>query len=280
MLYKNIDLYEYFGLQRPEGGKGYLQCMCLDVTEEINAERRYPAVLIIPGGAYWFNSEREGEPIAFQYMKSGYSAFILSYSCAPFVSYPVSFREAVMAMVYIRRNAAELHIAPDKVAALGCSAGGHLCGCLTALFESDDIADLLAEGITARPDASIFCYPVITMGEKTHEWSRENISGKDVAVAEMLSLEKHIPNNAPPAFIWHTFNDGDVPVANSLMLASAYEAAGVPFELHIYGSGSHGLSIGDDTYRTDNIPSHSREMPGWVGLSISWLKDNGLAIED
>lgn len=280
MLLKTVDLYEYFGFERPGGGRGYLRCMCLDVTQEVNPDRRYPVMLVLPGGAYAFTSERESEPLAFSYMRSGYSAFILDYSVAP-CKYPVSFREAAMAMVYIRKNAEELHIAPDKIAALGCSAGGHLLGCLTALYESNSIKDIVSDKFSARPDASVFCYPVITMGDKTHEWSRENLCGNNMALADSLSIEKHISGNAPPAFIWSTFNDESVPVENSLMLASAYKAAGVPFELHVYGSGVHGMSTGNDvTYRVSQIPPHSAQMPAWVDMSISWLRDIGMVLDD
>ena len=281
MLYETIDLYEYFDQKRPRNSKGYLRCMCLSQIEQVDPDRLYPAVLIIPGGAYARVSEREAEPMAFGYMRKGYSAFCLDYSVAP-NSYPVALREAVMAMLYIRENWDYLHIDPAKVSALGCSAGGHLCGCLAALFDCDAVSDLLAgSSYTARPDACIFCYPVITTGEKTHEKSAENISGGDKKLREFLSLEKRIRPDSPPAFIWHTRTDEAVPVANSLMLASAYEAAGLPFELHVYASGIHGMSVADDTvYRTDAVPACSADMPGWLDLSVRWLRESGMTITD
>ena len=282
MLYKKIDLYEYFGQPRPKGGMGYLTCMCISPSHEVNFSRRHPAVLVIPGGAYWFVSERESEPLALRYVQRGYSAFILEYSCAPAAAYPVAFREAAMAMLYIRKNAEALNIDPQKVAALGCSAGGHLCGCITTMPQSEALAGLNEDAkYTVRPDAAIFCYPVITMGEKTHEGTRQNISGGNMELAASLSIERHVTSSAPPAFIWHTRNDADVPVANSLKLADAYEAAGVPFELHIYGNGVHGLSIADEcVYPASEVPRHSSALPGWVDLSINWLAENGLKLED
>ncbi len=281
MLYEMIDLYEHFGQKRPKDSKGYLRCMCLDPIDQVNPKRRYPALLIIPGGAYARVSEREAEPMAFGYMRMGYSVFCLDYSVAP-NAFPVALREAVMAMLYIRENWDYLHIDPTKVSALGCSAGGHLCCSLATLFDCKEVSDLL-EGsrCTARPDACIFCYPVITTGEKTHERSAANISGGDRELREFLSLEKRIRPDTPPAFIWHTRTDEAVPVANSLLLASAYEAADIPFELHIYAKGIHGMSVGYDTvYRTDAVPECSADMPGWLDLSARWLRETGMTITD
>jgi len=281
MLYETIDLYEHFNQKRPKGAKGYLQCMCLDPIDQVNPDRLYPALLIIPGGAYARVSEREAEPMAFSYMRMGYSCFCLEYSVAP-LSYPTALREAAMAMLYIRENWDYLHIDPSKVSALGCSAGGHLCGCLATLFESSDIADLMkGSKYRVRPDAVIFCYPVITTGEKTHERSAANISARNKKLREQLSLEKCVRPDSPPAFIWHTRTDETVPVANSLLLASAYEAKDLPFELHIYANGIHGMSVGGDTvYRTDAVPYCSADMPGWLDQSVRWLREMGMTITD
>lgn len=281
MLYKTVDLYEYFGRVRPAGGAGYLKCMCIQPIEQIGTERRHPAMLIMAGGAYHWVSEREREPVAFGCLRAGWSAFMLDYSCAPH-SYPVALREAVMAMIYIKENAAGLHIHTDSVCAMGFSAGGHLLGCLANLYADGRCADLIEErGISPRPAAAVYCYPVITTGEKAHRESAYNISGGDPALEEYLSIEKRVTADAPPAFIWHTWEDGSVPVKNSLLLASAYEEAGVPFALHIFEKGVHGMSTADSlSYRTDGIPACSTDMPGWLSMALTWLADRGLGIVD
>lgn len=281
MIYKTVDLYYHFGQKRPEGGVGYLKCMCLEPIEQVNAGRRYPAMLVIAGGAYRWVSEREQEPVALGYLSQGYSAFMLRYTCAPH-SYPVALREAVMAMLYIRQNAAELHIDPEMVCAMGFSAGGHLLGSLANLYNDGSCDDLIGKtGISPRPDAAVYCYPVITTGEKTHPESAANISGGDAQLAEYLSIEKRITADAPPAFIWHTWEDQSVPVSNSLLLAAAYEKVGVPFALHIFEKGIHGMSTADSqVYRSDDIPVCSTDMPSWLSMSVSWLRDRGIAIRD
>ena len=116
MICKRIDLYEYFGLNRPNGGMGYLDTYVRNndiLTSERDPSlpiRKRPAMLIIPGGGYEHVSGREGEPIAVEYMREGFQAFVLDYSIAPAVRYPSQLLEACMAMVYVKENAKELGI--------------------------------------------------------------------------------------------------------------------------------------------------------------------------
>lgn len=282
MKYRSIDLYEAFGLERPEGASGYLVSMCLDPIEQVNPSRRFPAVLIMAGGAYRRVSEREREPVAFGYLRRGFSVFMLDYSVKPF-TYPTALREAVMAMLYIRENAGRFSLEPSMIAALGFSAGGHLLGTLAALAEKGSADDILKlkKDISPRPDAVIYAYPVITTGEGAHRLSAENISGGDERVMSFLSIEKHITPDAPPAFIWHTWEDATVPVKNSLLLAEAYERAGVPFSLHIFERGRHGLSTGDTAvYPVGEVPPHSADMESWLDMSAVWLAERGFRIKD
>ncbi len=277
MIYKTVDLYEYFGLKRPAGGSGYLRCMCIQPVGQMDPARRHPAMLIIAGGAYVRVSEREREPVAYGCLRGGWSAFMLDYSCAPH-SYPVALREAVMAMTYIKKNAEELYVDTEMVCAMGFSAGGHVLGCLANLWNDGRCEDIIRScGICPRPEAAIYCYPVVTTGDRAHRESAYNISGGDAALEEYLSIERHITPQSPPAFIWHTYEDGSVPVSNSLMLASAYEAAGVPFALHIFEKGVHGMSTADSLcYPAGAIPPHSTDVPKWLSMALTWLHDRGL----
>ncbi len=277
MILKKVDLYEYYGLKKNKHTDGVMTCYLQESNDAVNINRRFPSVIIFPGGAYRYLSPREAEPIAMRYYSAGFSALVLSYSIAP-LSFPVALREAAMAVRYLRENAEELQLAPNKIAALGCSAGGHLLGTLSTLYNSEFVPDSL---VSARPDASIYCYPVVTMGEKSNIESVYNISGGCERIASMLSIEKLVHEDCPPAFIWHTFEDGSVPVKNSLLLASAYEDAGVPFEMHIFEHGGHGMSTCDElSNNTGNIPQCSTLAPKWLEASIKWLADNNIKITD
>ena len=73
--------------KRPENAAGKLICYLPEKTEEINIRRKYPAVLIIPGGGYAIVSRRESEPVALRYLAKGYAAFILDYSLLNIIIY-------------------------------------------------------------------------------------------------------------------------------------------------------------------------------------------------
>ena len=281
MKVKSVDLYSEFDKKRPENAKGTLTCYIPYRTEEINEDRALPAVLIIPGGGYMMVSDREAEPIALRYLAKGFAVFILDYAVAP-CKFPTALSEAAMAMLYIRDNAKSLSVDKRKVSALGFSAGGHLCGCLGNLFDHEVISDAFkGREMEVRPDAVILSYPVITSGEKAHQGSFDNLCREDNELRSKLSLEKCVKKTSSPAFIWHTFEDPAVPVKNSLLLALAYEDKGVEFSLHIFEKGGHGLSTADcAAYRTDNLPKVSTGLEKWIDMSIDWLKDRGIKIED
>ncbi len=280
MRYQDVDLYEFCGRARGENGKGTLRCYLPDGIQTRFPHRRWPAMLIVPGGGYFFVSAREAEPIALRYLAAGFACFVLDYAVAP-ARYPEAFIEAGMAMRYIRAEAETLRVEPGRVAVCGFSAGGHLAGCLALLAGSDTLHSALGPGPAARPDAAVLCYPVVTSGPRAHRGSFEALCGEDEALIASLSLENCVGADAAPAFIWHTREDGSVPVQNSLLLAQAYADAGVPFSLHIFEKGPHGLSTADAAvYQLDAIPAVSEGLTRWLDMSAAWLTGRGFAPVD
>lgn len=272
-----IDLYDYFNLPKVEFTKGVLTCYVKDRSKEICENRKSPAMLVLPGGGYWFTSDREAEPVALAYLSSGFNSFVLRYSCDP-LSHPTQLREAAMAIIYIRENAESLGVNPEKVSAVGFSAGGHLCAMLATLYNNDCLDIFGQRKNLIRPDAVVLGYPVISCFEKTHEGTFNIVSGGDNKLRKYLSTEKRVTKDSVPAFIFATSEDDAVPVINSIKLAEAYYRCGVPFSLHIYEKGCHGLSLG--TYECDNVnrddyDKRSTDYKGWHTLSVNWLKDRG-----
>ena len=263
MINKVIDLYGYYGQQRSSESGGALTCWVQQTPAAVSSGRKRPAVLIFPGGGYHHTSPREAEPVALRFAALGYAAFVLLYSCAPSV-FPTALREAAMAMRYIREHAEAFEIHPNRVAALGFSAGGHLCGCLGTMFDSPEVADI-AEARQLRPDALGLCYPVAVSWGRTHEGSFDNLCGSDTRLRERLSLDRLVRPDMPPAFLWHTREDASVPCRNSLILAQAMEEAGVEFVLHLYRKGKHGLATTDAmAFPAWGIPEISWDVPGWL----------------
>lgn len=276
MISEKIDLYEYFKVERKGATGGFLDVIARTPLTEINPKIR-PAILVIPGGGYNFLSDREGEPVALDFLADGYNAFVLRYSVN--AAYPTPLLEACLAVAYIRANAQKLCTDAEHVAAAGFSAGGHLAG-LLATLKDGELPEISKIAKNAHLNAVILSYPVVTMGEWTHSGSRDVICGGDEKLYEKLSVEKRADKNSAPAFIWHTFEDNCVPVKNSLLLAEAYQKAEIPFELHIFEKGWHGLSLSSD--ETSNQTEGDRALycvGQWTKMSRKWLSSRGFTVK-
>lgn len=279
MIVKTVDLYKEMARPAPENAVGRLTCYYGPTSDQISPCRRRPGVLILPGGGYFRTSAREMEPVALRFLARGYAAFVLEYSCAPH-SFPVPLREAAMAMGYIRKNCEVFELDPGMLAAIGFSAGGHLCGLLGTMYDCPEVKDLGSPEVL-RPDALGLNYPVAVSWGKTHADSFTNISGGDSALADRLSLDRLVRPDMPAVFLWHTRDDESVPCRNSLVLANALEQAGVDFSLHLYRHGKHGLSTADEmVYPVGGVPEISWDVPGWLDAEIRFFSEIGLKIKD
>lgn len=249
-----VQLY----IQRPI--EGAIQGECL------------PCIVVCPGGAYYFTSDRESEPVALRFLSMGYQVAVLRYSVAPH-RFPTQLCEAAVVMAWLRRHAQEFAIDANRVAVCGFSAGGHVAASLATLHAHPAVKGTL--GLTAketRPDAAILSYPVITGGTFAHNGSFENLLGTE-NTSEMrtdLSLEQCVTADCPPCFLWHTANDASVPVENSLLFAQALSRYNIPFALHIFPEGVHGLSLANESSATapeQVVPAAAQ----WITLCDDFL---------
>lgn len=245
-----------------------------DNTVELNAGRKRTSVLICPGGGYHFTSDREAEPVALRLLTAGFNVFVLRYRVAP-ARHPKPLLDVSRAVWMIRENAEEWHVDPDRIAVCGFSAGGHLAASLGVFWNAADIREAIGmpDGMN-RPNALILAYPVITSGEYAHRGSFQNLLGEDASEEQLkeMSLELQAGSQTPPAFLWHTFNDSVVPVENSLFFAQALRQHDVPFELHIFPDGPHGLSLCDEETGAKNTSMINPHAANWVPLCVEWLK--------
>ena len=229
------------------------------------------AMVICPGGGYAHLAPHEGNDYALWLNQHGVAGFVLKYRLGSSgYRHPAMLQDAERAVRTVRANAAQWHIDPKRVGIMGSSAGGHLASTLMTHFEPGDTnaADPI-ERESSRPDLGILCYPVITFGEFAHVGSRDNLLGKNPSpeLVKLLSNELQVTKNTPPCFIWQTFDDKTVPVENSLLFATALRQAGVPFDLHIYEHGRHGLGL-------DDKPPFNHPHP-WAADCLFWLKAQG-----
>lgn len=229
------------------------------------------AMVICPGGGYAHLAPHEGNDYALWLNQHGITCFVLKYRLGPRgYRYPAMFDDVTRALRMVRANAAGWKIDPQRIGIMGSSAGGHLSATLLTHFDSGNPkSDDLIERQSSRPDIGILCYAVITMGKYTHSGSRENLLGKHPSgkLVKQLSNELQVKTNTPPCFIWCTYEDKTVPMENSLMFAEALRKNHVPFDLHIYQKGGHGMGLKDK-------PPFAHPHP-WAGDCLFWLKAQG-----
>ena len=226
-------------------------------------------VLVCPGGGYGHLAAHEGKTIGEFLASHDIAAAVLKYRLAPAYKHPAPFLDVSRALRTLRHRAGEWRLDPHKLAVMGFSAGGHLASTLSTQFDGGDAnaADPI-DREPSRPDASVLCYPVITMTSPfTHEGSRNNLLGKpaDATLIELMSSEKRVTEKTPPTFVFHTVDDGAVPVENALMYVEALRKAKVSFEAHLYEHGRHGVGLASDDPR----------LSTWGPLLVSWLKSHG-----
>ncbi|MBE6023976.1 MAG: alpha/beta hydrolase [Cellulosilyticum sp.] len=242
---------------------------------EFTAEDRRirPAVLIIPGGGYEHTSDRESEPIAMKFISEGLCAFVLRYSVAP-ARFPQALCEAFSAISYIREHAEEWNIDPNKITVCGFSAGGHLSACVGAFWNAPWLDEhMKMDRNMIKPNLLVLSYPVITSGEFAHEGSVNNLLGdnKTQENVELISMEKQVNQDVPPTFIWHTYEDGSVPVNNTVLFAHALLRHNVPVEMHIYRRGGHGLSLGNHMVNQQLKIGEKHMSSDWIDKAIRFI---------
>ena len=227
------------------------------------------AIVVCPGGGYGGLAAHEGQPIAEWLNTLGVTAFVLKYRLGPRYRHPVEMSDAQRALRTVRSRIGEWKLDPHRIGIIGFSAGGHLASTAATHFDEGDAkATDPIDRVSCRPDLAILAYAVITMTDPfTHGGSRTNLLGDkpDPELVNLLSNERQVTTKTPPIFLLHTADDAVVPVENSLLFALACRAARVPFELHVFEHGPHGIGLGG------NDPVLST----WPPACAAWLKARG-----
>jgi hypothetical protein len=178
-------------------------------------------------------------------------------------------QDALRAIRYTRSKAAEWKIDPNRIGIMGFSAGGHLASTAATQFNvGDPNASDPIEKLSSRPDLLVLCYPVVTMTDPfTHKGSRRNLLGENPPqqLIDMMSNEKQVIEQTPPTFLFHTGDDQAVPVENSLKFALSLRQKKIPYELHVYERGPHGVGLAPD----------NPVLKTWPALLENWLRARG-----
>ena len=249
-------------MEVPNHPEATLEGYILDCEITLGQETERPAIIICPGGGYVYCSPREAEPIAVGYASMGYHAFILRYStgwdCAGFTP----LEEVDWLIGYLREHAAEWHIHPDKILTCGFSAGGHLA---------------LAAGLLTKnkPNGMILGYPVASvMRYKGADFMFQLLTGKEDYTdedIELFDLPSKITKDAPPVFMFATAEDLLTP-SGVLAVANKYSELGLPYELHIFQHGPHGMGLGNEVSADGSSQILNSAFAHWQPLSSEWMK--------
>lgn len=233
------------------------------------------AVLLMPGGGYkWVVVDKEGYEMARWLTARGFTAFVLFYRLPGegWAAGPdVALADAQRAIRLIRHRAKDFALDPERVAAMGFSAGGHVCASLSTRFAAQvyrpvDAADRLA----ARPHSAAPIYPVISMDPAVaHMGSRQKLIGGSPSPEQEAahSPDRNVPADAPPHFILHAEDDDAVPVENALRLHAALRTAKVPVEMHLFAHGGHGFGL---------RKAVDKPIESWPELWRAWARTVGL----
>ena len=273
-----------------------------DSPELLNGKKR-PAVLVCPGGGYLNCSDREAEPVALRFAAMGYHAFVLHYSTYgngvpgffptrgnlpvnPNSIYPAPMRDMGKAFLTIRAHADEWLVDTKKIAICGFSAGAHNCAMFAVYWHDPVIYEFFEEEAAVfKPAAAILGYGIsdyhLLFGETDDAFAQELSEAASVAylgtqsptkdLLDTVSPALHVTQNTPPTFLWATAADALVPVENTTRMANALALAGVPFEVHIFEEGGHGLSLADQSTAA-SLWELDDDAAKWIGLAESWLK--------
>ncbi len=269
-----VHLKERFPFLGENGCDAYLDAyLPYNMTEMRRENQRRPSILLCPGGGYGMCSQREAEPIALRYLYAGYNVFILWYSVAPH-RFPQALREVAASMELIHENAQQWNCDESRIAIMGFSAGGHLAALYSNAYDWPEVREVFPNSKSVN--ASVLCYPVICAVQGlTHEGSFRNLLGQfplSPEMTERFSCNRLVSEKTPPAFLWATAEDGAVPVQNTLLYASALAEHKVPFEVHVFPYGYHGMATCNRETLDGNITPGMAHTEGWMDESCRWLK--------
>jgi acetyl esterase/lipase len=226
------------------------------------------AIVVCPGGGYQMRANHEGEPVAQWLASLGIAAIVVDYRVAPY-RHPIPLLDAQRAIRTVRSRAPDWNVDPDRVGILGFSAGGHLAATAATQWDRGDASasDLVARE-SCRPDIAILCYAVISFFHAQHMGSMANLLGEPAPTLDQrraLSADLNVTRETPPTFLWSTADDEAVDIENGLRFATQLRHHGVPFALHVFPHGPHGLGL---------APEHPYAS-AWPELCASFLDEMG-----
>lgn len=261
-------------LTTTDGAEIFMDAYVPQKVDSIDPAVRRPAIVLFPGGGYFFCNPREGEPVALKFLAEGFNVFVLWYRVKP-DQWPVQLMDGAVAVAHVRAHADEFLTDPNRIAVMGFSAGGHLAAALATMWHQPERWQPL--GLTpeeVKPNAAVLSYAVIT-GEFGGCKTFQNTTGTlDREVHKPLWLLDKVSASCPPTFLWHTYEDECVPVMNCIAMAQRLADCGVLSELHLFARGPHATAL--CTPQTSGTVFPQYVLPHaqcWPDMAARFLRD-------
>lgn len=226
------------------------------------------SIIVCPGGGYNVLAPHEADVFAHWLKDLGIAAFVLKYRLVKDGYHlPVIVQDAARAVRSVRANASAWNLDANKTGIIGSSAGGHLSASLSTRFDAGkpDATDPI-DRVSSRPDLAILCYAFILLDRTDNSGRQERFLGPGFTSEQVrqFSPALNVTKDTPPCFVWQTVEDPTVLVENALVFSDALRRAGVPFDLHLYQKGRHGIGLGSREYNPASLHPWTKDCAFWL----------------
>lgn len=291
MLHKKIKLND----------TAFVEMYIPDSVISYGVNRKWPAVVICPGGGYMISAIKEGEAVAMQFLAKGYACFVLRYST--FIKdresyynesseinengyYPSQILELMETLHIVHENAEEWAIDKESIFTIGFSAGAHIITMEALRWNDDSLLKQLGfkpKSAVLKPKGCILCYPMLnakidtlsnldlsefqkdSMNECLHKSKTPNSEQ-----VEALNVENYLHSDIPEFFIWHTTEDIVTNAEDTTSLVKKLQKMGQPCEYHLFKKGRHGLACGNKQYASKDTDVNNT-IGMWLPLVFNWM---------
>jgi len=198
------------------------------------ASEKIPCIVVIHGGGWRSGDKTRFANIASALAEQGFAAACIGYRLLPEVEFPAPVVDCKAAVRWVRANAAKHGLDPDRIGAIGGSAGGHL---VAMLGTSTTVAKLEGDGGNAGVSSRV--HAVVAMATPADMTRNAERNKLDKELAVLISPVTHVSKDSAPVLLLHGTEDTLVPMAQSELLLEKYQKAGASAELVKIEGGPH-----------------------------------------
>ena len=252
-------------LTLPLNDSGTARLRCYIRQEGLMNPGSLPAMLVCPGGGFNMHTPQENESAAMLFYARGFQTFVLEYPLGLGALYPATMICAARAVRLIRQNAAEWNLRPDAVSVIGFSAGAFVAAASGTFWKQPEVQAAVENcGEECCPDAMVLIYPCIG--------SELPVVEEGVLKTKVFRCDLLVDKDTPPAFLVSSYQDHLVCCNQALNMALSCSNHDVPFELHCYTPGEHGI-LANELIGTTDTGFRKQGFDTWLPDCLAWLRD-------